>query len=262
MSIKKYRDGTSYVEEFDFLPTTTKRINNYEDLWHLNQYVEVCNSNGYTPTIIIPNLLEAQADRRFHPNQSSGLKLVCKLLNGMDANFKIFHPHNSEVVEALMDNVEIIDNEEFILSVLDELQVSNGEITLMSTDAGGFKPMMKLCDQLGWAGETYSASKARTDKGMVQLIDRLDFKGADILIIDDLSVTGGTFKGLASKLRARNCGKLYLAVSHMMIQDLGEDPVTNYFDEVFTTNSRFDCYHESDEGGCTEVDNLMIFKTF
>mgnify|MGYP003647421108 FL=1 len=33
-----------------------------------------------------------------------------ELRYSMNANFKIFHPHNSEVVEALMDNVEIIDN--------------------------------------------------------------------------------------------------------------------------------------------------------
>ena len=32
----------------------------------------------------------------------------------MKANFKIFHPHNPEVVESLIDNVEIIDNTDFI----------------------------------------------------------------------------------------------------------------------------------------------------
>ena len=31
----------------------------------------------------------------------------------------IFHPHNPEVVEALIDDVDIIDNSEFIKEVLD-----------------------------------------------------------------------------------------------------------------------------------------------
>jgi len=119
IEIIKYPDQSSYVKEEKFLPNITFRINNYEDLWHLNQYVDVCNHNGYTPTITIPCLLDAQADRRFNTNESNGLKLVCKFLNSMKANFKIFHPHNSEVVEALMDNVEIIDNSYFIKKVLE-----------------------------------------------------------------------------------------------------------------------------------------------
>ena len=31
----------------------------------------------------------------------------------------------------------------------------------MSSDAGGFKPLMKLCNQIKWKGETASCSKAR-----------------------------------------------------------------------------------------------------
>lgn len=75
MKIVKYPDETSYavvhpVQEFTF------RINSYEDLWHLNQTVNALNNQGIRPTITIPNLIDAQADRRFNSNESSGLKLV------------------------------------------------------------------------------------------------------------------------------------------------------------------------------------------
>jgi ribose-phosphate pyrophosphokinase len=135
----------------------------------------------------------------------------------------------------------------------------------MSSDAGGFKPLMRLCDQIYWEGETYSASKARTKNGMRQLVDRQDFGGKDILIVDDISVYGGTFKGLSKLLRERNCGKLYLAVSHMTVQDLGADPVTDYFDKVFTTNSKFDKYYATDQCGTvtiSDLDNLEIINLF
>lgn len=246
MNIIKYPDGSGYVKEEDFNREITFKINTYEDLWYLNQYVDVCNHNGYTPTIVIPNLIDAQADRRFNKNESSGLKLVCKFLNGMKARFKIFHPHNPEVVETLINNVEIIDNSGFIEIVLTKLApVSN--LLLMSSDAGGFKPLMKLCDKIGWQGETYSASKSRkyeeSGSRLTQIVDRKDFGGKDILIIDDICIYGGTFKGLAKLLKERNCGKLYLAVSHMTVQTLGQDPVTNYFDKVFTTDSKFTEYY-------------------
>lgn len=281
MKINKYPDGTSYVtlgkydinykEKWDSF-----KINNYEDLHHLEQFVDVCNNEGFIPKIIIPNLLDAQSDRRFAQNQSSGLKIVLKRLNSMNANFKIFHPHNPEVVEALIDNVEIIDNSEFIKKVIyNELYPGPGfpnpdmynNLILMSSDAGGFKPLMKLCNKINWEGQTASAAKSRLWDGkesrLVQQIQCEDFEGKDILIIDDISVYGGTFKGLSKLLRERNCGKLYLAVSHMTVKNLGEDPVTDYFDKVFTTNSKFDEYYFNDE----EVhiltnENLEIIKLF
>jgi ribose-phosphate pyrophosphokinase len=263
MELVKYPDGTSYVKvvEKSSCPYVF-RINSYKDLWYLNQLVDANNSLGIIPEIHIPNLIDAQADRRFGIGESSGLKLVCNFLNSMKAKFVIFHPHNQEVVEALMDNVVFKDNSDFIQAVLERLG-DNSNTILMASDAGGFKPLMKLCDKLDWKGETYSASKARTETGMKQFIDRQDFNGKDILIIDDICVFGGTFKGLSKLLRERNCGKLYLAVSHMTVQNLGKDPVTNYFDKVFTTDSKFKEYYYTEPA---EVElfpgNLEILKTW
>src|SRR6187402_1324144 len=105
MNCNKYPDGTSYISETK-LGDQVFRINSYEDLWHLNQFVDAFhsqwNSNSnivVKPTIIIPNLPDAQADRRFSKGESFGLKLVLKFLAKLNANFTIFHPHNPEVVE-------------------------------------------------------------------------------------------------------------------------------------------------------------------
>ena len=291
MEINKYPDGSSYVTSNSGDPAIF-RINSYEDLWHLNQYVDAFKSRnpGCKPTLLIPNLIDAQADRRFNKDESFGLKLVCEFLNNMKANFKIFHPHNPEVVEALMDNVEIIDNSKFINKVFAKLarEVRAGgryfdepslntfdlkeNLILMSSDAGGFKPLMKLCDKLNWQGQTYSASKSRLWDGkeskLVQQIQCKDFENKDILIIDDLCSYGGTFKGLSKMLRERNVGKLYLAVSHMTVQDLGEDPVTNYFNKVFTTNSKYDNYkvnyNNTSKGTIDDLQprNLEIIQMF
>lgn len=293
MKINNYPDGTSYVilDKYDINYKEEWKVfktNTYEDLHHLEQFVDVCNNEGFIPKIIIPNLLDAQADRRFYPNHSSGLKIVCKRLNSMNAKFKIFHPHNPEVVEALIDTVELIDSTQFIKGVLKKLHKVHtdkgirdpktiynftkleDQLVLMSADAGGFKPLIKLCDNLQWKGETYSAAKYRKssilDKStdLVQQIGREDFKGKDVLIIDDISVYGGTFKGLSTLLKERNCGKLYLAVSHMTVQNLGKDPVTNYFDKVFTTNSKFDEYKIlcEEEDYQNPIKNLEIIKLF
>lgn len=284
--IDKYPDNTSYVTYFNHYNSTHVgefRINSYEDLWHLHQLVDAANARGIRPRIMLPNLLDAQADRRFQDNQSSGLKLVCKFLNQMNADFHVFHPHNAEVVESLIDGVVIADNSEFIHRVLNSLLVEKfGEnydsfqkqslfsnLILMSSDAGGFKPLMKLCDKINWKGETFSASKSRSwdeEDGtkFVQQIDRFDFGGKDILIIDDISVYGGTFKGLANLLDSKGVGNLYLAVSHMTIQNFkGKDTVFEYYDKIFTTNSKFDNYFiEDKKGEAYQPQNLEIIKLF
>jgi ribose-phosphate pyrophosphokinase len=260
--INKYPDGASYVnlEGVNLSKRLNFKINSYENLWHLNQFVDAYNSRyDSIPIITIPNLIDGQADRRFNKSHSHGLKLVCGFLNEMNAKFKIYHPHNQEVVEALIDNVEIIDNHSFIEDVTKEINTE--DLILMASDAGGFKPLIKLCEQLNWGGAIYSASKGRNpiNNKLTQIIDRNDFNGKDILIIDDCSIYGGTFKGLSKLLRDRNCGKLYLAVSHMTVQDLGYDPFTNYFDKVFTTNSKFDSYYSNDE---ILESNLTVYNYF
>ena len=273
-AINKYPDGTSYavvhpIQEFTF------KINSYEDLWHLNQVIDAQNNLGITPTVTIPNLIDAQADRRFADNQSSGLKLVCKLLNSMKANFKVFHPHNPEVVEALLDRVEIIDNRIFVQSVFDYLTRKTNNVNsvydnlmLFSSDAGGFKPLIKLADKLNWRGEVYGASKSRKYEDnktkLIQVIDRQDFQGKDILIIDDICVYGGTFVGLAKMLREKNCGKLYLAVSHITVENPNPE-LFSLFDEIFTTNSKFEelfSIVHKDKGGASKAKNLHIIKHF
>lgn len=257
----KYPDGSSYVETFG-QENETVRINSYEDLWHLRQLVDAKNSLLIRPRIIVTNLIDAQADRRFGVGQSSGLKLVLKFLGGLNADFIIFHPHNPEVVEALMDNVSICNNAVFIRDVLRDLEVIP---MLMSTDAGGFKPLMKLCEEINWKGEVFSASKSRVYKEgsskLVQQIDKEDFGGRPILIIDDICVGGGTFIGLSKMLKERNAGSLYLAVSHMTVQDLNRE-LFDSFTTVFTTNSKYDDYFFKGKEGGVKPLNLVVYDLF
>lgn len=284
--INKYPDGSSYAEIdsyqspiFTYKPVFTYRLNSYEDVIHLLQIIEAFNYNKRKPTVRIPCLIDAQADKRFNRFQSSGLKIICNLLNTVEADYVVYHPHNPEVLEALLNNVTIISNYKFIkdgvlplLNTKHKTKIPQHENTiLMSADAGGFKPLVALTKRLDWKGEVESASKSRSyvdgNTVLTQVIPRDDFNSKDVIIIDDICIYGGTFKGLATELRKRNCGKIYLAVSHMTVQHLGENPVTDYFDKVFATNSKYDEYFRlyHSEGGppiSLNPKNLTIIKMF
>lgn len=272
--ITKYPDGSSYAtkqrqDNFIF------KVNSYEDLWHLNQVVDAYNSYGSRPCILIPCLIDAQADRRFHGGESYGLKLVLKFLKKMKADFRFFHPHNPVLVKYELPRCTILENHAYVLDCIKDMGLMDTVVNnqradicntvLLSPDAGAFKTVIELADAINWQGETYAASKSRKwedgKSKLVQSIDRQDFGGKDIIIVDDLCIYGGTFKGLAKLLRERNVGKLYLIVSHMTVQDLGEDPVTNYFDTVYTTNSKYDFYTYQNNGTQYPT-NLKIMNIF
>lgn len=243
-----YPDGSSYVKLGSFPTSLEFRINSYEDLWTLAQIKDVYDYNNQLLHVIIPNLIDAQADKRFAFNQSSNLMLVLNFLKSLNfAEITFFHPHNPEVVEAMLPNAHILDNSYFIKQVISKIPVGiedigkDNHLILMSSDAGGFKPLMKLVDKINWKGETFSASKSRKYEDgkskLIQQIDKQDFEGKDILIVDDICVNGGTFVGLAKLLKDRNIGKLYLAVSHLTIPNFNPELV-NLFDTIFTTNSK------------------------
>jgi len=275
-----YPDGDFYIELIKPKVDFTFRINAPEDLWELAHLVDVLNNNNVKPIITIPNLFSAQADRRFKENQSFGYKLIHNFLGNLNARFKIFHPHQE--MSCLLGNVEITDNSSFIKTVIFDhhnglsglRDWDNEDVTenliLMSTDAGGFKPLMKLCDKIGWTGDTFSASKSRSFIGgesfLIQDIDRnKDFGGKDILIIDDICVKGGTFIGLSKMLREprMNVGNLYLAVSHLTIRNFENNNLFESFNKVFTTNSKFDCYYVRRDGsGGVAPKNLEIINMF
>ena len=284
-----YPDNSFYVEVGNFNKTFIFRINSYEDLWELNQLHDVYKYNNKNAIVIIPNLFTSQEDRRFDIAQPFGLKLVLEFLKGMENfDYKIFHPHNSEVVEAILDDrVEIIDNHDFINHVFfhisnhksfmdfvtkresfiynnDEgVQIPNNLVVLLP-DGGAYKWGVKLMDKLGFNGDVVAASKNRQyvdgKSKLVQQLPNYDFNGKDILIIDDLIIGGATFVGLAKLLKNRNCGKLYLAVSHITI-DKPNSELFEHFHKVFTTNSKgldYFCLNDNTERPC----NLVVMELF
>lgn len=257
-----YPDKSYQVEITDFTNhNLVHRINSYDDLWLLNQIKDACDHNKIKVSLTIPCLFDAQADRRFDDNKPHALKLVCEFINNLNfEEVKIFHPHNPEVVEALISNVTIVDNSEFIEDVIYGIKDDFGgksleeNLVLMSTDAGGFKPLMKLVDKIKWTGDVYSASKSRMyingASQLIQQIDKVDFEGKSVLIIDDLCVYGGTFLGLSNILKNRNVDKLYLAVSHITVPDPKQE-LDKAFTEIYATNSKFDEY---------QLKHLILYK--
>jgi len=257
----KYPDGGVYAVVTDFSnPVITERINTYEDLFFIKSIKEACDYNDIDNVELnIPCMFQQQHDRRFNKNESFELQIVADFINSCGfKKVRVFHPH-SDATQIALKKCHPVDNSKYITEVLNQLNLSEKPL-LLSTDGGSFKWINKMADVINFTGEVYGASKSRdavTHK-LVQMIDRQDFEGRDVIVVDDLCVFGGTFLGLSKMLRERNVGKLYLAISHVTVPNPNKALETAY-DRIFCTNSK---YNQYDLNNLTiiNIEDLKIFE--
>jgi ribose-phosphate pyrophosphokinase len=225
------------------------RINTANDLMLLILVVETIRKDGYTGKleVVLPYMPYQQADRDFSVGECFSLQTVCKMLNTLDVDrFFIFDPH-SDVSPALLHKTTVLDNSTYVKDILIHLNKDNEgdtlkeSLVLISPDAGAYKKIGKLCSKLGWEGELVAANKYRSiSTGNIESLElsKQDFNGKDVLIIDDICIGGRTFIELAKKLREKNVGRIYLAISHGVFSN-GFRDLNQYFEEIFCTDSFF-----------------------
>ncbi len=212
------------------------RINSFQDLGFLCMAVDALRSlNVKRINLFIPYFPAARQDRVMIPGEPLSVKVYSTIINGLQLNkVTIFDPH-SEVVAALLENVEVSNNNRFIETAL---KLIKEDVLLISPDGGALKKIYQLSSYLGGI-KVIECSKSRDVKsgklsGFKVYSD--DLKGKSCLIVDDICDGGGTFIGLAKELKAKNAGNLYLAISHGIFSQ-GLENLKAHFTQIFTTNS-------------------------
>lgn len=222
----------------------THRINSFNNLGLLCIAVDALRRMGVKIiSAFIPYFPAARQDRVMVMGEALSVKVYADIINHLNLEkVYIFDPH-SEVTPALLNNVSVISNHDFIKKVVTQIGTN---IKLISPDGGALKKIYKVAEYLGGI-EVVEASKSRDVKtgkltGFKVYYD--DLEGSDCLIVDDICDGGGTFIGLAEELKKKNAGKLYLAISHGIFSK-GFDELSKYFDKIFTTNSFKDINNEA-----------------
>lgn len=228
--------------------TITQRINSFNDLGMICITVDALRRMGVKEiNLFIPYFPAARQDRVMIPGEPLSVKVYADIINAMTlASVTVFDPH-SEVTPALLNNCVAVSNHEFIKQVIANIGT---DVKLISPDGGALKKIYKVSEFLRGA-EVVECSKSRdvkTGKLSGFKVYAEDLKGADCLIADDICDGGGTFIGLAEALKAKNAGKLYLAISHGIFSK-GFDDLAKYFEQIFTTDS----IKEVDHDGVTQI---------
>ena len=186
--------------------------------------------------LTIPYFPGARQDRVCKPGEPLSAKVYADLINQQRyRQVRVFDPH-SDVVVALLDRVQVIKNHQLIKDVVAEIGT---EFTLVSPDAGSNKKIFELASQLGGI-EVVRADNLRDVRNGAIIGTEVfceDLSGKTAVIVDDICAGGRTFTELAQKLKAKNCKKIVLVVSHYEGTAQESKLLESGIDAVYTTNS-------------------------
>lgn len=267
LNIKKlsFPGGERHIQILDNYPfkdgvVITQRVNSTEDFFEILLANDAARRMGYKNIeLVIPYFPAARQDRVCNAGEPLTVKVFADLINGCNfEKVKILCPH-SEVTPALLNNVEVLDIEVDLIKQIVKENTNGSIFNIVSPDAGAAKRVGKIAQELAnsdtWHRyDLITCGKVRDVKdGSLKAftVQEDDLNGAPALIIDDVVAKGGTFLGLAAKLRERNCGKLMIFTSHADFQE-GLDNLATTFDKVYTTNSKRD-YPNTDKIKILEI---------
>lgn len=207
------------------------RITNGDDLFILMQLADILARQCVeVDTVEILYLMGMRCDRLFDINRPFSLKLVADVINRLNASdVEIAEAHSNRVL-SLISNSNTLRVTNYIARTL---FTQNPNLRLVAPDKGATERYVtfnfsvickKVRDEATGALLSFEAEA------------KDEVKGCDLLVIDDLCDGGGTFVGLAPKLRELQPKSLSLVVTHA-VQLNGIKRVAEVYDKVYITNS-------------------------
>jgi len=222
-----------------FVDVILKYMNDAE-LIQLTMIVDALRRGGVINIRLkIPYFPGARQDRVNVKGEAFSLKVYANLINAMHFDNVVVFDFYSDVTSALIDKVVPVNNHSFISDVINEI---NENIILISPDAGSNKKIYDLSKSLGVlpvvrCDKLRDVSNGKIIESVVY-VDENQIKNKITLICDDIISYGGSFCGLATKLKELGASKVFLAVSHYegvaqisKLQSCG-------LDGIYTTNSK------------------------
>lgn len=241
---------TTNVEYFGDL-FITQRYNSPSDVFNILLANDAARRIGFENIhLVLPYFPAARQDRICNEGEPLTIKVFTDLINS--CNFKSVHilsPH-SEVTPALLNNVIVHDELDYVASsviesIADMVETFIKHYNIVCPDAGAGKRVQKVIQHLTKTFPDVNFNLIRCEKvrdvkdGSLKefFVQADNLEKHPTLIVDDINSMGGTFIGLGNVLRQKNCGKLMLFTSHADCVQ-GIQNIIETFDHYYTTNSK------------------------
>lgn len=213
------------------------RITNADDLFILLQLGDILNRHEVTFSLYIPYLMSMRMDRVISFNESFSLKVVADAINSIKpVRVTLVEAHSHKAI-ALIKNCDC--------QYANVAAVATADYYCFP-DAGATE---RYAHQFGYSPEHPSdkvilcAKERDPETGKLsgfKIINPEVYKGGSICVVDDLCDGGGTFAGIAQKLREiAPDAFLKVYVTHM-VNPKGIITLAEHYDEVEFSDSYAD----------------------
>lgn len=208
-------------------------------------------------TAVIPFFGYARQDRKDKPRVPITAKLVANILVASGVDRVLAMDFHSPQITGFFDiPVDHINAAPVFYDYLRKLRSDN--LTVVSPDIGGLKLAAAYADMLGC--DLGIVAKRRIDAEHVETLAVIgDMEGRDILLVDDMTETGGTLNEAAKILKEKNKVKsVRAAVTHGVLNEKGYERLQEgYIDQLITTNTT-----PLDTRGLAIIEVLCVAKLF
>ena len=224
----------------------TQRFNGVNDIFAVILAVDAARRMGFLNiALVLPYFPAARQDRVCNEGEPLTIRVFTDMINRCGfSSVHILCPH-SEVTPALLDNVVVHNELPFAKQIIIARGFSSGDtVNIVCPDAGAGKRVGKIASYLAKEFPHLNFELIRCEKirdvrdGSLKefFVQADDLHGNECIIFDDIVAMGGTFIGLAEKLKALNSGELSIFTAHADCE-AGIENLKKVFN-VYTTNSK------------------------
>ena len=240
----KFPAGELHIQLHDVVGVTKAQVawefKDSEDVIELLLYCNALDEAGYELELLeIPYFPFSRQDRVANYGDSFSLKVMCNLINGLNAKRVVVWDPHSDVLPALLKNCSVIAQETIFAPMIRGLREP---VTLISPDGGALKKIYKLAKLLPGTEVVECAKKRDTVTGEITGTvvyaepGSLDHKTC--VIVDDICDGGRTFIEIAKAIRRFHVPRtIILMVTHGIFSQ-GLKVFENHIDELYTRNGR------------------------
>jgi ribose-phosphate pyrophosphokinase len=187
-------------------------------------------------TAVIPFFGYARQDRKDQPRVPITAKLVANLLHAAGVSRVLTMDLHAQQVQGFFDiPVDHLYSMPVLLKYL-RTRLTRKTV-VVSPDVGGLKMASAYSQALG-ANLAIVAKQRKSATETKALYVIGDVEGCDVLLVDDLTETGGTLTSAATVLKEHGALQIYAGVAHAVLVDIAIPRLQNsQIEELITTNS-------------------------
>jgi ribose-phosphate pyrophosphokinase len=187
-------------------------------------------------TAVIPFFGYARQDRKDQPRVPITAKLVANLLHAAGVSRVLTMDLHAQQVQGFFDiPVDHLYSMPVLIKYL-RTRLTRKTV-VVSPDVGGLKMASAYSQALG-ANLAIVAKQRKSASETKALYVIGEVEGCDVLLVDDITETGGTLASAATILKEHGALKIYAGVSHAVLVDLAIPRLQkSEIEELITTNS-------------------------